>query len=227
MSKSKPTTNGIAQVGLAGKARSVATQKAHQKKLNQMPVLMPVKNSKDAKSVKVLNFCREFLTNGGRWDELRRSLGLGPAHLDKRWRIIRELMPELMAPVSEQDALTRMMANQLYMMNELEGILCQAEVAYSSSHYDERELDDDGNRVKTGRKLPGKNTHHYLKLKLEAVKSKFDENYREFEAFIETKKLKVAEKKNSGVSILVQYINQVKRPGDNQPVIEGKAEKIE
>jgi len=227
MSKEKPTTNGIDQVGVAGKAKSVATQKAHQEKLSQMPILMTVKSCETARSVKVLNFCREFLTNGGRWDELRRSLGLGPAHLDKRWRIIRELMPELIAPVSEQDALTRMMANQLYMMNELEGILGQAEVAYSDSHYEEMKIDDDGKKVGTGKMKPGKNTHHYLKLKLEAIKSKFEQNYLEFEAFIETKKLKVAEKKNSGVSILVQYVNQVKRPGQDNPAIDAKVEKIE
>ncbi len=164
--------------------------------LSQIAPVVKVRNIEAAKSVEVLEFCRDFLTDGGRWDELRRKLGLGPAHLDKRWRVIRELIPEMMMPTTEEDALRRHGALQLMIMSELDALVKQIDHGYS-------EADE-------------KVAHNYLKLKMEALKMKLEESSKEFDKFMDVKKLKSAEKKTQGVSIIVQNNYHIARPGENK-----------
>lgn len=220
MSNEKQTS---AEQGRAlGREKSRKLLEEHQEKLNSIEPVITVKDMAHCRTPEVLNYCRQFLLEGGRWDELRRKLGLGPAHIDKRWRLIRELVPELIAPVSEQDALTRLMANQLYMMNEVEALIKDADTAWQASHYDKKVKGPDGEQLKDEHgnlvtvRVPGKESHNYLKMKLDGLKLKFEQNAKEFQAFMETKKLKAAEKKTNGVSIIVNYTRQVARPGDNK-----------
>lgn len=224
----KPTQKEV-ELASAGRAKLAERRAA----LAEVPVNLQVQNVDHAKSPEVLNYCRDFLQNGGRYENLRRELGLGPAYLDKRWRVIRQLLPEVIAPISEQDALLRMSANQLYMMNELEGILEDADKQFRSGDELLAQLNalmdqpfpstkEEQEVYKTKLKALSAvvdnqtaNAPKYLKVKLDALGRKFDENSREFQSYMDIKRLKAKEKGTQGTSIMVQYNYNVSRPGDN------------
>jgi hypothetical protein len=54
-----------------------------------------------------------------------------------------------------------------------------------------------------------------FKLKLDSIKTLLEENSKEFEAFISSRKMREQEKKTQGTSILIQNNYHINRPGDS------------
>lgn len=164
--------------------------------MSEIEVEMPVTNIKQARSKKVLEYCVKELSSGTTWSELRRKLGLGPTHVDARWRAIRELLTSAVLPKNEEEALKAQISSTEMMMAKLEELI---------EYIEERTSD------KVGRKDEDK----FLKLQLDALKLQMERNEKRFEHFIEMKKLQKDDKKNQGPSIIYQNNYYVPRPGDD------------
>jgi len=171
------------------------------KKLAQTPVELQVVDQEHVRSPEVIQFAIAHLSAGGTWEHLRYKLGLGPAHLDQRWRKLRELLVEGLAPASEQEALRAQADGRAYLITKVQDF--------------EETLDQVllvmGNSEEEKKSLPA-----LMKLKLDAIKMQLDENARSFDAYVALKKAKEIDKRNQGVSILIQNNYHVPRPGDDK-----------
>jgi hypothetical protein len=187
-----------------GAKASLEKRYAHLKELEQVPKVIEIKTIADACSPHVIEYSREFLINGGRWDELRAHLGLGPSNVDRRWRKLREAVIEAMVPKSREQALLGQASVRHFLISELDSFSEELEKVMPS--------------------ISEKNLHHYYKMKFEALRAKLDENSRGFDAFTQIEQIKSKEKHNQGTSIIVQNNYHINRPGD-VPV--KKAEEID
>jgi hypothetical protein len=170
-------------------------------KLAKIPVELQVRDTEHARSAEVIEFCIAHLTGGGTWEELRARLGLGPAHQDYRWRKLKELLIDGLAPKTEEEALKAQADGRAYLLSkvqEFEETLDQVLLVM-------------GNSAEEKKSLPS-----LLKLKMDAIKMQLDENARGFDAYVNLKKAKEADKKTQGVSILIQNNFHMPRPGDDK-----------
>lgn len=177
-----------------GAIQSVKNRYAHLMELEKVPKVIEIKTISDACQPAVIEYSREFLINGGRWDELRRHLGLGPSNVDRRWRKLRQAVIESMLPKSREQALLGQASVRHFLLSEMDSFSNELEKVMPT--------------------ISEKNLHHYYKMKFEALRAKLDENSREFDAFAQIENIKSKEKHNQGTSIIVQNNYHINRPGD-------------
>ena len=195
-----------------GAKKSIEGRYKHLLKLDQVPQVIEVKTMSDACSPAIIEYAREYLIAGGRWDELRRHFGLGPSNVDRRWRKLREAVIESMVPRSREQALLGQSSVRQFLMAEIDAFTKEVNIEING-------FTDDSGQVHLG--VTEKNRHHYYKMKLEALRARLDENSREFDAFAQIELLKTKEKHNQGASIIVQNNYHINRPGD-VPLVKGE-----
>lgn len=191
------------------KARAVLSEQ--QRRLADVPVELQVKDLDHAKTPEVIQFCVNHLVGGGRWEELRKKLGLGPAHLDYRWRRLREILVDGLVPTSEEQALKAQSDKRAYLVMKLE----------------EFEQDLEGTiQVLGGGKEDMKAFSALMKLKLDTMKTLLEENSREFLAYVELQKAKKQDRIGRGTSVIIQNNFHIPRPGDDKKLIDQTTERV-
>lgn len=165
--------------------------------MSNLPVEIQVKDAKHARSAEVVSFARKHLVDGGTWEELRYRLGLGPAWSDHRWRIVRSCVVDALLPANEEEALKASESERRFLVSKLEEFVA--------------ELED-----RMGSLRGGKGESNYWKIRLEALKLQLDEASKSFENYASMKKVKQADSKTQGVSIIVQNNYHMARPGDTK-----------
>jgi len=183
--------------GLLEKARELSRQRLEE---DRVPVELQVTDVRHARSAEVLGFCLSHLGAGGTWGALRHKLGLSPG--DIRWKLIRERAIEGLLPVNEEEALKAVGSQRSFLVDKLEGML--------------EDLESRINMMESGKMAFD---HHFWKLKIETMKLLFEENSKQLSDHLEIKKVKAAEKANTGVSIVVQNSFYIPRPGDSKEKI--------
>lgn len=182
-----------------------------QEELSKIGVELQVKDLDHAMSPEVIQFCINHLSSGGRWDELRRKLGLGQAHKDWRWRKLREVLANGLIPRTEEEALKAQADKRAFLIGKLEELESDLEgILQTLTNSKEDKL------ALTG----------ILKLKLDTIKTQLQETERDYMAFIETRKLKVEDKKKRGVSVIIQNNYHIPRPGDKPEEIDVTTERV-
>jgi hypothetical protein len=169
-------------------------------------VELQVKNMKHAMSEKVLQFCIKELSEGSTWNTLRRKLGLGPSHIDNRWRKIRETLCQGLVPETEEEALKATYSMSQYMVGKLETFLDDLEGRVDSS----RGADNEANM---------------LKVQLETIRTLAEKYEMRFEQYINMKKIQKQDQKARGPSVIYNNLYYVPRPGDEKetPITDVKA----
>jgi hypothetical protein len=175
--------------------------------LANVEVDLQVKDAKHARSPEVVSYCRQFLSDGGTWAELRRKLGLGPAWQDNRWKILRSVVIDALLPASEEEALQQTESERLFLVSKLEEFVSEIE---------ERMLGVVGN----------KDEYQFWKLKLDGLKIQMEENNKSFDNFAMMKRVKHLDKKTQGPSVVVQYNYHMNRPGDDKKDVVETSKKI-
>lgn len=193
MTKKKRKNPGRSAEELAEIRQRLAEKR---KALELLPVEFQVVDMNHAKSPEVMDYCVRHLSSGGTWAELRKKLGLGPSYADRRWRYIRQAILEVAIPLDEQEALQAKYATNQYLLSKLDKFMEEIEDRIVM-----REGED--------------NEHHFVKLKLESLKMMFERNEIDFDHYIEMRRLKTAESKSQGVSIIFKNVVQIPRPGEN------------
>ncbi len=196
--------------------KQTALQKARESRrvalegLEAIPCELQVRDADHARSPEVIQFALNHLAQGGTYEVLRKKLGLGPAHRDHRWRLVREVVNEGLIPTSESDALRQQADGRQYLVSKVEDMIEDFEGLMSS-------LSDEkvGDRIMLSQ---------FMKFKLEALKLLMEENAKSFEAWATLQKIKVADRKTQGPSIIIQNNYHIPRPGDKaREVIETTA----
>lgn len=164
-------------------------------KLRDTPVELQVRDAEHCKSQEVMTFCINHLKVGRTWEELRFRLGLGPAHLDSRWRLLRKLIIDIALPEDETAALKLMYEKNEILIERVERFLLEIE---------ERMLGLTGDDIAEESK--------FYKVRLEALQTILQNNENKFQHYLNMKKLKVAEKQNRGVSIVFVTQSGIARP---------------
>jgi hypothetical protein len=190
----------------SGLQRARELQLQEFKRLETIPVELQVRDIDHAKSPEVIQFALAHLSTGGTWNELRRKLGLGPSHLDKKWRVIRHLVTEGLLPENEEEALQAQASMRTYLLSKIEDFLGDVESKLLAAG-------------------DAKSDHHFMKLRLESLKVLLEENKESFNAYVLAKKLKHQEKTRRGVSILVQNNYHIARPGQDAQALKDVTEK--
>lgn len=178
-----------------GRRRGHETFMEHLRLVNNTPVQLQVRDHNHARSNEVLNFCFEKICEGVTFDVLRRMLGVGPASVDNRWRIIREALPNIMLPVDEEEALRARYSKSLFLLERVEELI--------------KKIDERTEMVDS------KVEPQMHRVKFDALKLLIEENRNEFDQYMEIKKLKAHERGNRGVSIIFQNNFHVPRPGES------------
>lgn len=180
-------------------------------RLSAIEVVLQVQNAKDARSPEVLEFSAQHLASGGTWEELRRKLGLGTSNIDHRWRAVREAVCNHLMPVSEEEALLAQANQRVFFVGKLESFIEDIEALLLTTP-----ATDEGLKV-----IP-----NFMKLKLETFKIMLSENTKSFAAYVETKKVRQADKRTQGTSIIIQNNYHVNRPGDRPQDVRDTTTKI-
>lgn len=161
-----------------------------------LPVVMRVEDIAHAKSPEVIQFCVRQLQKGMTWNELRHSLGLGHAGIDRRWRVIKEIICSSVMPENEEEALKASYSLANYTMDQVEKFLDRVQRRSAACEGEENEA-------------------QMLKVELETMKLQLDAAEKRFEHYARMKELVKEDKKNQGASIIVQNNYYIPRPGDD------------
>lgn len=173
---------------------------ARQREIDERtPIQLQVNDNDHARSGEVIEFCLTFLANGGRWGQLRRALGLENAGIDRRWRIVREVVTDTMIPKDNQEALLLHIRSSLFLNEKLHEQLADLEGVLE--HLPDTEED---------RKL----LPNLMKVKLDTIKGLLEENQKKFDNYAELEKIKSQDKKTQGTSVIIQHNYHINRPGD-------------
>lgn len=157
--------------------------------------VMPVRDLDHARSNEILLFCVQELKAGKTYNELRISLGLGPANVDRKWRVIRECLAEVVLPDNEEEALLVDVAQTGAMIRRMEEFLDKIE-------------------VRTTEKRGAEDEHHFFKLQLEAMKQVTEKLQARTEYYLKMKAIQKAEKRKTGTTIIFKNNFKIARPGD-------------
>lgn len=166
------------------------------RRLDAIPVELQVRDTTHARSAEVQDFAVKHLSQGGTWEELRRKFGLGHSGVDRRWRVVRETVVDAFIPETEEEALRAQVSHRSYLLSKIETFIeeIEAKLMVDSSS------------------LGSETMHHFMKMRLDGLKVLLEENNREFESFLNVRKLRAKEKQNRGVSIVVQNNFAIPRP---------------
>ena len=195
----------------AALSRARAELARQKDELATVEVQLQVRDLAHAKSPEVISFATDHLVRGGTWAELRRLLGLGPSHLDKRWRAIREIVTGGLIPQSEDEALQAQGSMRNYLLGKLEDFMGDIEGIMLT-------MTDD--------KLDRGVMPAYMKIKLDALKALLEENNKSYENWLELHKARKADLKTQGPSIIIQNNYHIPRPGDTPREIQDVTKKV-
>lgn len=162
-------------------------------------VELQVRDAAHARSSEVIEFSVNHLAGGGTWAELRFKLGLGPAHSDYRWRLIRNAVAEHLVPKDDEEAKAHYAGQRMYMLQKMEDLIEELDAKLETM---------------SGDKVDRLTQHHYFKMKLDAMRLLMEENYDALEAHVKTQRLKQLDKKVQGPSVLIQNNYHIPRPGE-------------
>ena len=167
----------------------------------------------EARDPTLLEWAHRALNSGKSWAEVRKSLGLGPADQDRRWREIRRLLYKAEMPEDEESSLVDLYQKQLdhqEKMLELLKIIEDRVKAGPKDRVIERKKEyADGTKVDLEPVvIPDTDYHKFVRTNMEVLEKMMRENHDQSKAFISTRKIKV--RNRSGVSIKI-YSN-VPRP---------------
>lgn len=176
-------------------------------KLDQIAVIMPVKDVAHARSEEVLTFAIKKLQEGHTWQELRRMFGLGHSGVDARWRTIKEVICSSVMPANEEEALMASYSMANYTLDCVEKFVERVQ---------ERSKAAEGKKEES----------NFLKVELEAMKLQLESSQKKFEHYAKMKDLVKADKINRGQSIIVQNNYYIPRPGDKLEEAKGIARKV-
>jgi hypothetical protein len=163
--------------------------------LSQIPVMLQVRDSAHARSEEVIRFTIGKLREGHTWTEVRKMLGLGNAAIDRRWRLIKEIICSSVMPENEEEALKASYSLVNYTLDNVEKFLDRVQ---------ERSLES----------LGTKNEPDMLKLELEAMKLQLEVAQNKFEHYMKMKEISKKDQRGTGASIVVQNNYYIPRPGD-------------
>lgn len=194
--------------GLISRAREIREKKLQA--LTAIKVELQVVDAEHAKSTEVVQFAIDHLACGGTWAELRAKLGLGPSHIDRRWRELRSAVCDGLAPKTEEEALKAQADGREFYVHKVDELIEDLDAMM------ETVPDDD-----EGRKL----FPSFMKLKLESLKVQLEENAKSFAAFVELRKVRELDKKTQGTSFIIQNNYHIARPGQSPKDVEALAEK--
>lgn len=156
---------------------------------------LQVSDMAHAQSEEVLQFCMSELEKGTTYNDLRVMLGLGPAAHDERWRMIRELLVEMILPDSEEDALRTDAALSGFMLQRIEKFMTRVMARADDNKGEESEP-------------------QFLKLELEAMKLLLEKYNKRTDHYLKMKDIQKKEKRTSGTTIIFNNLHAVARPGD-------------
>lgn len=159
------------------------------------PPELEVRSEAHAVSAEVLEFCLEHLRQGRGWSELRYRLGI-PHPLDRRWAIVKQKCVDMLLPSSDEEALSRSMANRALLLQRLESLVEEIEDKISAS--------DSLGKMDF--------SIMWTRTKMDALEILLREASKDLDEYAEVQKLKRAENKNSGPSIIVQNNFHIPRP---------------
>lgn len=187
--KGQPNHVLTPEEGAKGKATQLV--EAHK----DVEVTFPILSLKDCAKEETLQFCLSELSAGTTYNDLRRKLGLGPMHLDGRWRKIRRLLSEMVLPKDEEDAVL---------------------AGYSSTQFAIKKMERFLHRLE--KKLPGiegsKNEHHFWQLELDALRALIEKQETRTDHYLKMKELQKTEKGRRGATIIFQNNFAIPRPGE-------------
>jgi len=175
-------------------ARAISAER--KKVLDAIPVELQVIDVDHAKSKEVLDYCIDKLSAGVAWGELRRMLGVGPSSVDRRWRTIRDLVLSIALPENEEEALKARYSKGAFLLQKLEKFIDEIEA-----------------RLEVG--VEAKVEHNFFKIKLDGLKYLLEQNEKDFEHYVEMRKVKSIDRKSQGPSVIIQNNYHIPRPGDN------------
>lgn len=178
--------------------KTAAAQAAAAEKIRRdhsEPVVLQVGDIEHAKSEEVLKFCLSQLQAGTTYNALRIKLGLGPAYLDNRWRVIRQLLSEMILPADEDEALMSANALSAYLLKRMEEFTDKAAA---------RALEMRGD----------KNEFQYLKLELDAMKILTEKYEERTNHYLKMKDLQKQEKGRHGQTVVFNNKFYIPRPGE-------------
>lgn len=179
-------------------------RKAKAEKNASLPVIQLVSSLEDAKNPEVILECLRMLQGGLSFDELRRSLGLGPSVRDIRWRQLRHhIMASL--PESEEEGLRETYLGQAEVEDKLQSMLDDLESKIK-------------NMSSSNENYPG-----LQRTRFDIIKLMKESNFDKQKAYLDTIKAKNTAYGNiGGINIIIR--SSVPRP--KQKRIEKKAKAI-
>lgn len=167
----------------------------------------------EAKSPSVLQWAHEQINNGQSWEFIRKELGLGLAADDKRWREVRRALQSADMPLTEDGSLIELYQKQLDHQEKMLALLKKIEDRVDAGPQDK--VIERKKRFANGDVVdlepvvvPDKTYHHFVRYNMEALEKMMKENQAQFQAFLESKKVKSGNR--GGVKINI-YSN-VPRP---------------
>lgn len=166
------------------------------KEESSIAVELEIKDDEHLFSDEVMTFCVTELSNGTTWNALRRKLGLGPAHIDRRWRKLKDALCSSVLPENVEEALEAQYSMNTFIVNKLEEFVDRIEERV---------------RVKEG----AKNEADFWKLQLNSLETLSKQYQERFDNYIALKKVASDDRKKTGPSIIFQNNYYVPRPGDN------------
>lgn len=178
-------------------------REAKAEKRSALPSVELVKTLDDARDPEVILECVRMLQGGLSFDELRRSLGLGPSVRDNRWRQLRHhIMATL--PESEEDGLRETYLGQAEVEDKLQSMLEDIESKLK-------------NMSSSNENYPG-----LQRTRFDIIKLMKESNFDKQKTYLDTMKAKNGFGSIGGINIIIR--SSVPRP--KQKKIERKAKAI-
>lgn len=192
-------TGGLAEYNAARRAQLAAIE-----------VEYPVADIEAAKDPKTILWATTRLIEGDSWEVVRRKMGLGPSHVDRRWREIRKHILEQAVPENEDQTLKDYLDEQAQAIADLKEFILKIEQKIEATPSSKEEQ---------------KAHHQYYKYKLDALSKLVDETSKKAQHSLETHKAKKGLAKNIGTQIIIH--NNIPRPQRNVPDIETSIKEID
>lgn len=161
-------------------------------------IVLQVRDNKHATSEEVLKFCMNELSAGTTYNELRLKLGCGASATDRRWRLVRSALAEIVLPDSEEEALKYAHSLSNFMISQIEKFQKKMSKRAEAQQGEENEA-------------------QFLKLELDAMKLVMEKYDSQTEHYLKMKAIQKREKRTQGRTVVFNNKFYVARPGgENQ-----------
>ena len=181
--------------------------------LQGTPVVLQVRDNKHATSEEVLSFCMKELSSGTTYNELRLKLGCGASATDRKWRLVRSALAEIVLPDSEEEALKYAHSLANFMIARLEKFQTKMAKRAESQRGEENEA-------------------QFLKLELDAMRLVMEKYDSQTDHYLKMKAIQKREKRTQGRTVVFNNKFYVARPGGENQLEEAaklvlEAQKVE